>query len=363
MIGWLVGSALAAQVLVAHPGNGVKEVTFDVGGLIQPRFDLAGTPLAPSFGVDRIRLDLGGSIVPERGPLLIQERLVVEFLEPTHLLDAWVQVGPKPLALRVGQMKTPFARGGSTPDAKSLLPWGTVQSGWVTKRDVGAMVTGGLGAKGYFEYQLGAFDGEGPNVLKNANPALLYVARAVVTPTGGPGTRSELMHEWAPPDGDPRPIVSFGLAAHRNVTGEDGARVGALGLNAELFVHDRLVTGQAEAMERVIESEDPAAGDYKQLGAYAQIGVFIPATWARDHLAVLARFEQGDPFVADAVPDGLAVAPAVRRETIAIGLFAASPLFKDVNDAKVTIGYRASQELEGDPIADDQFSIAGNLSF
>lgn len=148
MIALWAASALAAQVVAAHPGDGVKDVTLDVGGLIQPRMDLTGTSLAPSFGFDRVRLDIGGSVVPESGPLLIQERLIVEFAQETHLLDAWVQVGPKAIAIRAGQMKTPFSRNGMSADPKAMLPWSTVQGGWIAKRDVGAMLNGGLGAKG-----------------------------------------------------------------------------------------------------------------------------------------------------------------------------------------------------------------------
>lgn len=157
--------------------------------------------------------------------------------------------------------------------------------------------------------------------------------------------------------------MSFGVAGHRNVTGDTGARVGTLGLNAEVFVHDRLVTGQAEAMTRLFQNEDPAVPDYRQLGAYAQAGVFVPATWTRDHLAVLGRFEQADPYVSTEVLDDPTRDPAVRAETIAIGLYAVAPLFKDIHDAKLGVGYRAAQELEGEPIADDQLTIAGSLAF
>ena len=93
----------------------------------------------------------------------------------------------------------------------------------------------------------------------------------------------------------------------------------------------------------------------------------MPGTWTSDHLAVLARFEAGDPYVSGDPPvvdeTHPAPDPRSRREMLAVGFYVGEPLFKDVQAAHVVLGYRASQELDGPDLPNDQVTLAANLAF
>ncbi len=335
-----------------------KPILVDLGGFAQPRFDVvqadadAGTDGTIGFALDRARLSVGVRLDDDH--IVYEQQISVELYRQPQLMDAWADFGVTQVHLRVGQMKVPSTRASLCPDAQVLLPWQPLGLGWGGKRDVGAEVIGRVGP---VIYTVGAFDGEGTNVTGNAGRGLLYEGRVVVGLTGAPAKITELMPSTAEPE------VTIGVSGHRNLTGEVGSRTAILGGNADVFVHAGPVTGQVEVVGNHVNNEDATAADYDQLGGYGQVAVLVPSGRLQDHLAGIVRFEIGDAAAGVPPVDALDENEGTWRLETGIGLYGGAPLFRNLNNARVFIGYRVDHETEGAPLRDDAFTIASTVAF
>jgi hypothetical protein len=120
-------------------------------------------------------------------------RMEVEFAPVANLQDAFLELRPHPaFRLRGGQFLVPFLRAYQfnelnlgfldRPIYTPINPDRTFIR-YLSPRDVGVMALGHLGdttpgaTTPVFEYNVGAFIGRGPNVIRNDNDAFLYAVR------------------------------------------------------------------------------------------------------------------------------------------------------------------------------------------
>lgn len=377
---WWVALAHAATVADLQDVSGLSEVVVNLGGFIQPRFDAVQADLAngwsgnTGWSVQRARLETGGFATPAGAPgPMVAWALSIELMPEARLQDAFVEFGrvpqvsghnPHGISVRAGQQKAPFGRALMTSDARSLFPDLALLVGFIPSRDIGASVRAVAG-NNHVEFEAGIFDGEGTNRIANVNRKFLYSARLVVSPLGGPGSGSELLHDWHDGKGRRRPTVSLGGSVHVNETGDPGQQVGVFGADGEVFASWRWFTGQGEVLWQSFDEEEVAAADYTQFGAYGQLGAFLAGVpWAEDHLAGMFRYEAGDSLRADGVLPAGPQDPTQgqTRTSVGIGVYAGEPWFRSPETLRVVAAYRFKREVEGFGFADDGLSVLANLT-
>lgn len=368
----LLAPALAAEVVNTDPAGAFEHFTLDVGGFLQPRFNYvqadedAGTAGELGFAVRRARLEMKGDFSADTLGLAGQElalryALSVEFMTEAKLQDAYVELQlAKPLSLRVGQMKTPASRTYLVSDRNVLFQERPEEIEAFPARDIGVSVLGFAG-KHTLEYQVGLFDGEGTNKAHNENQSFLTTWRVVASPMGSPGTKTELMGIKEDP------TFSVGYEGFLNFKGQEGEREADFEHGAELFGHWRYFTGQGELHWEQTDWEDKGVTDFTALGGYAQGAMFIPAPWMQDHVALVARYEQVNPYRPETGDKGLEGATdehqSHRDITGGIGLYAGEPLFKSVQTARLVVSYTHRQELDGFAYDNDEVIATGHLNF
>jgi phosphate-selective porin OprO and OprP len=105
--------------------------------------------------------------------------------------------------IKVGQMKTPFARQELTSDgALQFVDRSIVVDAFKPTYDIGAMLNGKI-ADGLAYYYAGVYGGAGQTTTRNTNDNL-FVARAVVNPLG------DMAYSEADLDGSTKPLLSIG---------------------------------------------------------------------------------------------------------------------------------------------------------
>lgn len=374
----LVSTALAYPVVDKPLEQGFDAVRFDVGGFVQPRFRWApddvdaGLQGETSFSVQRVRVQLALDLLgdPEkRWAFHVRQVTSVEMMPQPRLEDAYLDLGlGTMLQLRLGQFKAPIHRAILAGDQNNLFPDRNQITTFVPEREIGAMVFGWWGER-LIEWQLGVFNGEGKNRISNINREVMVAGRVVFSPFGSPGAGFEILRDWRPAGSERwRPHFSVGYSVFHNVVGAVGEREAYTGHNVEAFLHWRPLTMQSEFFFRTSDYENVDVADYRQLGWYVQAGYFLAGVpWAKEHLALMGRVEQGDsfdPLTADVPPAGpLDPRQASRRYAVGLGVYAGKPLFRFVQDLRVVVSYTIKEELEGYPVNNDELNVSASMTF
>ena len=375
-------SALAFEVARRAPDKGFDEVVIDVGGFVQPRFvttqqdEVAGFAGEVGFQVARARLEIQSSLNSwdgdgkpkadkwgDRGYGMgwgIHPKMSAEMVPEALLTDAFLNLRARPyVQVRAGQFKAPVNQTFLVSDRKTLFPERAELQDLSPAREMGAMVHG-YSPEHRFEYNLAAFNGEGPNRLANVNRKLMYVWRVATSPLGGPGARSELL----PTKMDPTFTLAY--AGYYNVDGPVGQEEASIGHNASGVAHAGPLTVQGEFLWQFNDWEDASIADFTAVAWYTQAGVFVPGT--DDRFALLARYEDVEPFDnASAFPVPLSgpTDPNQARKILAggVGLYAGQPWFKSVHELRIQLIYSVYYESENQPFSNDQFQVAGHFTF
>ena len=92
----------------------------------------------------------------------------------------------------------------------------------------------------------------------------------------------------------------------------------------------------------------------------------MPGT--NDHLALLGRYEDTEPFdnASDfPVPLSGPTDPNQARQVLAggVGLYAGQPWFTSIHELRIQLIYSAFLESEGQPFSNDRFQVAGHFTF
>lgn len=360
-------------------GRAFERLKVNVGGFLQPRFrftpsdDNAGTPGEIGFSLQRVRVLIGGDLLPpshRRFGFFIRQRFQFELIPEPSLLDAYIDVGfGTEFQIRLGQFKAPVHRALLVSDANNLFADRNQITRWITDREMGIMFHGYWGQR-YIQWQAAMFNGEGANRLSNVNNKFYYAARITFSPLGSPGDSYEILLDWKP-EGREKfvPVFTVGYAFHANTDGPLGQQQARLAHNVEFFFHWRFLTVMSELHYATIDWEAPEIEDFTQLGGYVQFGAFLYGVpWAQRHLALMGRFEQGDRFIptdAANVPVTGATDPSQgsRRYSIGLGIFAGEPLFDVVQDFRLIVSYTIKQELEGFSYDNDELNITASMRF
>lgn len=386
LLALLLAPVTRAATFDASFAPGFSKAELDIGGFIQPRFtwvqadDDAGNSGEIGFAVRRARLELGTRLVGAGEGFwkpALGAGLSLDTTPEPRLQDAWVDLrAADPLCLRLGQFKTPSTRAMLISSSRTLLQEAPLIEDMAPRRDIGAQLQGFVGRQ-HLSWAVGAFNGESINRSANVDRHLLYAGRVVLSPLGAPNSPVEVLApDWSLRGGkapagqaDPQATMSLGARAFHNVRGEAGTAQGDSGVGAELFAHYRWFNLQGEWMTGLTDWQDTAIADYRFGGFYAQLAVFPPMVpWAEQHLAVVARLDQGDPLdpvEAGSVPLTGPTDPAQERREILAGvvLFAGEPAFQDLHNLKLQLTWSLHQELEGQPYANDELLVATQFAF
>ncbi|MEL6346640.1 MAG: porin [Myxococcota bacterium] len=359
------GDAHAFEIVNKEQVGGFDRVRVTLGGFMQPRFTLVpddteqGIPGELGFALARSRLEFGGYLI---GPLSIKPRVTIELIPEARLVDSYLNLSVFDEAqIRFGQFKAPTNRSFLVSDKNTLFPERAELTDVIPRREMGVMLHGDFGER-IFEYQLGAFNGEGTNRLSNVNRQFLYAGRIVVSPLGSPGTTTELLPVKAPT------TISLGVSAHINVIGDEGEQEGSSGINAESLFHWKWITLQAEYLFRSIDWENVDVADFDQEGWYVQTGIYVPGNaWLQEHIVIIGRAEEIEAYepIDVNVPLVSANDPNQRRREYAFGLtyLAGAELLNDPQDLRIQVTYAIREELEDIPYTNNAFTVAAHVTY
>ncbi len=238
------------------------------------RFDLGSlnSEATPRFAVPLARPLFRAHVLQERVSFLLQPELAGG---DVRLLDLHVDLRVhEAFRLRLGQFRTPYSRAYITPIVALLLPTrGLVDDTFRLDRDTGLMAYGTAG--GFFEYQLGVFNGARINGGFDAARAPMVVGRAVFN-----------VGDSLPYDQVPSAIeaagtgLALGVAgAYRKASGTDtepATETAHVALEATLMAGP--VTATAEAFHRSVRPSGETW--FEEWGTFAQAGVMLlPGAW------------------------------------------------------------------------------------
>jgi len=179
--------------------------------------------------------------------------------------DAEIQWAKYPLAtVWVGQGKIFFGRQELTSDTRlQFVDRSIASERFAPKRDQGLALIGQDRLK-HFEYQVGVYNGNGPNQAANDNKDYAQAARLVWTPLG------EFKLEDSSLDYPATPLVAIGGAAFLNTTGTGtGERdVERYGVEAAFKVKGLNMVGEyyTETVDPIVGANADTDGWYYQLG-------------------------------------------------------------------------------------------------
>lgn len=281
---------------LSDAGLRVRRMLFTAGGTLAGRLDYR-------FRIDGARAftfdDGAGKSQQATKPLLDDAQIALKVADP--------------LRVAAGQWKVPFTLSQAMSDTTLLFPdrplpldgarYGDLKlSGFSWSRDAGVALLGDLAGK-KVDYALGAFNGDGTNQWSPTDAAPLWVARVSVAPLG-----EFKLDEVDFARGGPKLAIGLGGTLERTPAfDEAGARDGQsqdLRAGADLRF---AVAGLSLSGEALYGQLSPADGadPTRSLGAYAQLGYFLPAG-----LAPGLRWARLDPSL-DAEGDGLTHLEAV----------------------------------------------------
>ncbi len=292
------------------PGKGFGWATSDnrfalnLGGRIQARFtheendDGSGNKNGegePNFSVPRARINLEGHAFEEYWKYKIQFDVAGDTARGnvgplalpmgagstgtgsftsgnrlTELKDAYLEFAKwKAFSIRFGQFKTPYSRQEITSSgAQEFVDRAITNRVFAPGREAGLMLFGTMGGEkeDFFEYYLGAFNGEGENQTNN-DDGLLYVGRMAINPFGG------VKYSESDTKGTDF-LMALGVNAlfHDNDNHSTSARFDTWSVGADLTLSwgGLYFTGELHYRET-----EQATNDMEVLGWHAQLGYFL----------------------------------------------------------------------------------------
>jgi phosphate-selective porin OprO and OprP len=264
---WLKGVAFDPKL--------TYEIQFDVNGDL-PKGSVSPGTVATSGGSDGNsdgNIDTG-SISTASASFTGADRLV-------ELKDAFLnyEISGKAFQLKGGQFKVPYSRHQLTSSGRqSFVDRTTTDPIFAPGRSKGAMFWGALGGEknDLFEYNAGAFNGEGEN-LPNNDDGLMWAGRVAVNPTGAVAySESDLRPE------EDRPFrIALGVNAlyHQNdnrTANNDDAW--SIGLDLTAMWCGFFFTG--EFHHREVDPTGALTSDTDIDGWFAQLGyMIVPQTF------------------------------------------------------------------------------------
>ncbi|MSQ03076.1 MAG: hypothetical protein EXR71_14510 [Myxococcales bacterium] len=316
---------------------------------VQPRVSWEEWEPAASVGEGAAGLDLAArvGIEAQSAALHLRGRVELAAAPEVGATDAFVAWSPHAvIAVYAGQFKVPFGVQALATDTRLQLPnYAPVVAAVAYGREVGAMaeVRLPIAQKIRGALSVAAFD-LGPT-LADGGPArsILTTARLQLLPLG-PRER--------PVEGTLRePFIGVGAAVSHDPTAPDGDPELLSAWEADLQLAFGIFSLQGEFLERTPGPD--GEGRSGTAGGYGQLGLFIPAPWAREHLELVGRFGGLDPNVDDDVRESdLSVEGGVNLYV------PESPAW--MHDVKLQLAWRSGL---GDSLTADRFDAVATVRF
>jgi hypothetical protein len=245
-----------------------------------------------TFALRRARLRLGGHVINRR--LSFESELELGAVDPGGpLLVAAANLELfRGLQFRAGKMGVPLGRQFlvHSADQQFVERSGTVDAfapGW----DLGVMVHGEFMRRRMLAYQLGVFNGNGPEAMLDDNTDFLYVGRVVFSPFGpvpldegdrelGPfrvSLGAAFFVDLTPTDIAAREAIADAAAANARRDQDNDGRVDNVALYTvagELALRYRGLAWQGEVFHRVEDPGAVATENRRFFGLYNQLSYF-----------------------------------------------------------------------------------------
>lgn len=264
--------------------------SLELGSRVQVRYtqdDPDGGDSTGSFRVRRAKLSLKGRVYGD-----VEYKVQAAWSGgSTTLEDAYFEFARNPLAtLWVGQGKVFFGRQELTSSGKQQFVDRSITSArFAHGRDQGLALIGETDAE-TFSYQVGVYNGNGPNRSGDDNTEKLIAGRVVFTPFG------EYKLEESAIGRPDSPRLAIGVAALSSTEDAGAAEVDVNRLGVELAYK---IGGWSTVAEYFTEDADLVAGGSSDSdGYYAQVGYLFP-----NDFEVAGRYAVVSPDVAGASAD------------------------------------------------------------
>ena len=261
-----------------------------------------------------------------------------------------------------GQYKVPWSLHQLSSDSRRQLPLSPrVVTATGISRELGAGIEWRLPVAKKIRASVawGMFNGEGINRAQNVNQDFSYALRGTVTPFGARDTVFE--------GSDGSLYLGLGGGWVYNLTGDAESAIERNSFGADLQFAWRWISLQGEYLDTAVFHASPDVTDFHIRGGYAQLGLFIPAGWAAEHLEIVGRFEQSDPSTAfpdagliGSGPGAIPTFQAAQLWTAGLNVYLAPALLHDV---KLPIAWTHPEETEGGTITDDNFVGTATVRF
>jgi len=312
----LLAAAIAALPASAHAIDLYEsddgEISFGIGGYTQPYFRVVQNPcnwssaaepacsrvvVPDGFGLSRARLVFEGDYA-ERGSFKLELRTIpnVELLE--------MQVSFEPLEwlrIDVGRYKVQFSRQDLTSESRLQFDRSDFSRA-MPGRQLGMSATATFGPSAVDDLIMvsaGLFNGESDSdraPVNNIDEAFLVAGRLEVAPFGRPRYAEGDLRS-AEDRRTPSLVVGAGAAYSERSPENDNFRQQSMGADVMFMVHGISVYAEGFRYDRDYRDDLLNADKFGQ-GAVAQVGVFVPAPYLREHLEVAGRVQAWDPDVA-----------------------------------------------------------------
>lgn len=289
-------------------------------------------------------------------PKEISAKVEVDLTPEPSLKDATATWKPNAyLKLDAGQFKVPISVGHLASDSRRVFPNAPLLVEEVSGRDLGVAATGSLPVadETRVSFTTAVMNGEGSNKVQNVNQRYLYAQRLLVTPFG---TRP--ITEGASED----LYLGIGGSWVYNLQGEDTTAEEINWVAGDLQLSWKGVTAQGEFLWGDHRFANATVQDYALTGFYGQLGAFVPAPWAKEHLEVVARVGRHDPNTEVSSDATLQFAPATMEVSGGLNLYARQ-LPAAIQDVKLQVGYTHYTETEGADIGNDQLQTQATVRF
>lgn len=289
-------------------------------------------------------------------PRKVSARVDVDLTPEPTLKDATASWTPNAcFKLDAGQFKVPISIGHLAPDSRRVFPILPLLVQQVSGRDLGVAATGSLPLAGRTRaaFTSAVMNGEGSNKVQNVNQRYLYAQRLLITPFGTrpitEGAGGEL-------------YLGFGGSWVYNLQGEGTTAEEINWVGGDLQLAWKGVSAQGEFLRGDHRFANATVQDYAVSGFYGQLGSFVPAPWAREHLEVLVRVGQHDANTEVSSDATLQFAPATTELSGGVNLYARA-LPAAIQDLKLQVAYTRYDETEGAEIANDQIQAQATIRF
>jgi hypothetical protein len=278
-----------------------QPVDVSIGGYVQPQVRLRQNAEGVPFDEDGFRLRRARVLLGATRPVGcvdVRVRIEGEMTPEFQLLDGYLEVvgrlsGRGAWRAAFGQVKAPFSRQTLLSDSALQLVEKAALTELAPDRQLGLTATLLVPHLPWIELSAGVFNGEGRNLVDNADESFLYAGRIALRPIG---PEEPLPEEPLIESALGRDQLSIALDVFHNVRDVGDYDETTLGLGGDAFVSWNGLSATFEyLLRKTTFTEGSPRVDFDAQGINAQVGWLLPIPGALyRRLEIAARLEEID---------------------------------------------------------------------